>query len=57
MGNYVFRVNWDSESYNNKKMHEADMILTTPEKFDAVSCHGVKDGGLSFFSGISLVLK
>ncbi|XP_020576359.1 ATP-dependent DNA helicase MER3 homolog isoform X2 [Phalaenopsis equestris] len=46
----------DNESYNTKNIHEADIILTTPEKFDAVTRHGVRDGGLSFFSDISLVL-
>ncbi|KAK8947099.1 hypothetical protein KSP39_PZI006477 [Platanthera zijinensis] len=46
----------DNESYNTKNIHEADIILTTPEKFDAVTRHGVKDGSLSFFSEISLVL-
>ncbi|KAG0496607.1 hypothetical protein HPP92_001298 [Vanilla planifolia] len=46
----------DNESYHSKKLNEADIILTTPEKFDAVTRHGVRDGGLSFFCDISLVL-
>ncbi|KAG6391661.1 hypothetical protein SASPL_149418 [Salvia splendens] len=39
-----------------KSMQDADIILTTPEKFDAVTRYRIKDGGLSFFSDISLVL-
>ncbi|XP_062106898.1 DExH-box ATP-dependent RNA helicase DExH17 isoform X3 [Humulus lupulus] len=46
----------DNESYNIKNIQEADIILTTPEKFDAVTRHGIKDGGLSFFGDISLLL-
>ncbi|KAI4306649.1 hypothetical protein L6164_029909 [Bauhinia variegata] len=46
----------DNESYNLRNIHEADIILTTPEKFDAVSRYGIKDGGLSFFSDIALLL-
>ncbi|TVU29219.1 hypothetical protein EJB05_20777, partial [Eragrostis curvula] len=46
----------DNEFHNNKSIHDADLILTTPEKFDSVSRHGVRDGGLGFFCDISLVL-
>ncbi|MQL80393.1 hypothetical protein Taro_012845, partial [Colocasia esculenta] len=46
----------DSEAYNSRNIHEADIILTTPEKFDAMTCHRIRDGGLSFFSDIALVL-
>lgn len=46
----------DNESYNKKNLQEADIILTTPEKFDAVTRFGIQDGGLSFFSDISLIL-
>ncbi|PKA55165.1 Glyceraldehyde-3-phosphate dehydrogenase, cytosolic [Apostasia shenzhenica] len=46
----------DNEIYNTKSINEADIILTTPEKFDAVTRHGVRAGGLSFFSDIALVL-
>ncbi|GMH24878.1 hypothetical protein Nepgr_026721 [Nepenthes gracilis] len=46
----------DSESYNIKNIEEADIILTTPEKFDAVTRYSIKDGGLSFFSDIALLL-
>ncbi|XP_072981151.1 ATP-dependent DNA helicase MER3 homolog isoform X1 [Typha angustifolia] len=46
----------DNEFHNFKNIQEADVILTTPEKFDAVTRHSVKDGGLSFFSDIALVL-
>ncbi|KAL5572762.1 hypothetical protein UlMin_022359 [Ulmus minor] len=46
----------DNESYNTKNIQEAGIILTTPEKFDAVTRHRLKDGGLSFFSDISLLL-
>ncbi|XP_020099757.1 ATP-dependent DNA helicase MER3 homolog isoform X3 [Ananas comosus] len=46
----------DNESHNTKNIQEADIILTTPEKFDAVTRHGVRDGGLSFFSDIALML-
>ncbi|KAL8241724.1 hypothetical protein R6Q59_012026 [Mikania micrantha] len=46
----------DNESYNIKNIQEADIVLTTPEKFDSVTRFGVKDGGLGFFSDISLVL-
>ncbi|KAK6928372.1 Sec63 domain, partial [Dillenia turbinata] len=46
----------DNEFYNIKNIQEADIILTTPEKFDAVTRYRIKDGGLSFFSDISLVL-
>ncbi|KAG1342872.1 hypothetical protein COCNU_05G011010 [Cocos nucifera] len=46
----------DKEFYEIKNIQEADVILTTPEKFDAVTRHGIRDGGLSFFSDIALVL-
>lgn len=46
----------DNETYNIRNIQEADIILTTPEKFDAVTRYRIKDGGLSFFSDISLVL-
>ncbi|XP_021313849.1 ATP-dependent DNA helicase MER3 homolog isoform X2 [Sorghum bicolor] len=46
----------DSEFYNNKAIHDADLILTTPEKFDSMSRHGIKGGRLGFFSDIALVL-
>ncbi|XP_058088895.1 DExH-box ATP-dependent RNA helicase DExH17 [Magnolia sinica] len=46
----------DNESYNVKNIQEADIILTTPEKFDAVTRHRIRDGGLSFFSDIALLL-
>lgn len=46
----------DNEFYNNKSIHDADLILTTPEKFDSMSRHGIRDGGLGFFSDIALVL-
>ncbi|KAG9449909.1 hypothetical protein H6P81_009874 [Aristolochia fimbriata] len=46
----------DNDSYNTKNIQEVDIILTTPEKFDAVTRYRIRDGGLSFFSDISLVL-
>ncbi|XP_022134426.1 DExH-box ATP-dependent RNA helicase DExH17 [Momordica charantia] len=46
----------DNETYSMKYIQEADIILTTPEKFDAVTRYRIKDGGLSFFSDIALVL-
>ncbi|KAG6389908.1 hypothetical protein SASPL_151383 [Salvia splendens] len=46
----------DNEYHSVKSMQDADIILTTPEKFDAVTRYRIKDGGLSFFSDISLVL-
>ncbi|KAI9176307.1 hypothetical protein LWI28_001085 [Acer negundo] len=46
----------DNEFYNTRNIQEADIILTTPEKFDAVTRYRIKDGGLSFFSDITLIL-
>ncbi|XVF60252.1 hypothetical protein PTKIN_Ptkin08bG0030000 [Pterospermum kingtungense] len=46
----------DNESYSRRNLQEADLILTTPEKFDAVTRYCIKDGGLSFFSDIALLL-
>ncbi|CBI34887.3 unnamed protein product, partial [Vitis vinifera] len=46
----------DNEFYNIRNIQEADIIVTTPEKFDAVTRYRIKDGGLSFFSDIALVL-
>ncbi|XP_056695615.1 DExH-box ATP-dependent RNA helicase DExH17 isoform X2 [Spinacia oleracea] len=46
----------DNDSYNTRNIQEADIILTTPEKFDAVTRYKIKDGGLSFFSDIGLVV-
>ncbi|KAG6719998.1 hypothetical protein I3842_03G036300 [Carya illinoinensis] len=46
----------DNEFYNARNIHEADIILTTPEKFDAVTRYRIKDGGLSFFGDIALLL-
>lgn len=39
-----------------RNIQEADIILTTPEKFDSVTRYHLKDGGLSFFSDIALLL-
>ncbi|XWS30379.1 hypothetical protein CRYUN_Cryun24cG0112300 [Craigia yunnanensis] len=46
----------DNESYSRRNIQEADIILTTPEKFDAVTRYHIKDGGLGFFSDIALLL-
>ncbi|KAF3795031.1 DExH-box ATP-dependent RNA helicase [Nymphaea thermarum] len=46
----------DNESYNVRHLQEADIILTTPEKFDAVTRQRIWDGGLGFFGDISLLL-
>ncbi|GFP99856.1 probable ATP-dependent DNA helicase hfm1 [Phtheirospermum japonicum] len=46
----------DNEHYSIKNIQDADIILTTPEKFDAVTRYRITDGGLSFFSDIALVL-
>ncbi|OEL17758.1 ATP-dependent DNA helicase MER3-like protein [Dichanthelium oligosanthes] len=46
----------DNEFYCNKAINDADLILTTPEKFDSMSRHGIRDGALGFFSDIALVL-
>ncbi|KAK7411205.1 hypothetical protein VNO78_02637 [Psophocarpus tetragonolobus] len=46
----------DNESYTPRNILEADIILTTPEKFDAVSRYGIGSGGLRFFSDIALLL-
>ncbi|KZV32939.1 hypothetical protein F511_01450 [Dorcoceras hygrometricum] len=46
----------DNEFYSISNIQEADIILTTPEKFDASTRYRIKDGGLSFFSDIALVL-
>ncbi|CAN0924504.1 DExH-box ATP-dependent RNA helicase DExH17 [Linum grandiflorum] len=46
----------DNEFYDTKSINEADIILTTPEKFDAVTRYRIKNGGLSFFSDIALLL-
>ncbi|CAH8309244.1 unnamed protein product [Eruca vesicaria subsp. sativa] len=46
----------DNETYSSKNIHDADIILTTPEKFDAVSRYRVTSGGLGFFGDIALVL-
>ncbi|GFY84272.1 DNAJ heat shock N-terminal domain-containing protein [Actinidia rufa] len=45
----------DNESYNIRNIQEADVIVTTLEKFDAVTRYRIKDGGLSFFSDIAIV--
>ncbi|KAH9790843.1 DExH-box ATP-dependent RNA helicase DExH17 [Citrus sinensis] len=46
----------DNEYYSTRNIQEADIILTTPEKFDAVTRYRIKDGGLSFFSDIAILL-
>ncbi|GKV07756.1 hypothetical protein SLEP1_g19485 [Rubroshorea leprosula] len=46
----------DNDYYSTRNIQEADIILTTPEKFDAVTRYRIKDGGLSFFSDIALLL-
>ncbi|KAK1325512.1 hypothetical protein QJS10_CPA01g01257 [Acorus calamus] len=46
----------DNESCNAKNIQESDIILTTPEKFDAVTRNRIRDGGLSFFSDIALIV-
>ncbi|KAL5058416.1 hypothetical protein RYX36_030020 [Vicia faba] len=55
-GIYCLELTGDNESYTPRNMNEADIILTTPEKFDAVSRYGIESGGLSFFSDIALLL-
>ncbi|KAL6899412.1 hypothetical protein ACP4OV_006070 [Aristida adscensionis] len=56
LGIICLEMTGDNEFYNTKSIHDADLILTTPEKFDSMTRHGVRDGGLGFFSDISLVL-
>ncbi|CAI9109838.1 OLC1v1009749C1 [Oldenlandia corymbosa var. corymbosa] len=46
----------DNETYSLRNIQDADIILTTPEKFDAVTRYRARDGGLSFFGDIALVL-
>ncbi|XP_059449049.1 DExH-box ATP-dependent RNA helicase DExH17 isoform X2 [Corylus avellana] len=46
----------DNEFYNMRNIQDADIIVTTPEKFDAVTRYRIKDGGLSFFGDIALLL-
>ncbi|KAG8366674.1 hypothetical protein BUALT_Bualt17G0104100 [Buddleja alternifolia] len=46
----------DNEYYSITSIQDADIVLTTPEKFDAVTRYRIKDGGLSFFSDIALLL-
>ncbi|KAK6798776.1 hypothetical protein RDI58_006479 [Solanum bulbocastanum] len=46
----------DNENYKITDIQAADVILTTPEKFDAVTRYRINDGGLSFFGDIALVL-
>ncbi|KAG5624417.1 hypothetical protein H5410_009635 [Solanum commersonii] len=46
----------DNENYKITDIQDADVILTTPEKFDAVTRYRINDGGLSFFGDIALVL-
>ncbi|MCH87546.1 ATP-dependent DNA helicase HFM1-like, partial [Trifolium medium] len=55
-GIYCLELTGDNESYTPRNINEADIILTTPEKFDAVSRYGIESGGLSFFSDIALLL-
>ncbi|KAI5428911.1 Sec63, variant 2 [Lathyrus oleraceus] len=55
-GIYCLELTGDNESYTPKNINEADIVLTTPEKFDAVSRYGIESGGLSFFSDIALLL-
>ncbi|EPS65628.1 hypothetical protein M569_09143, partial [Genlisea aurea] len=46
----------DNENCSIKSIQDADIILTTPEKFDAVTRYRIRDGGLSFFSDVAVVL-
>ncbi|XP_057813245.2 DExH-box ATP-dependent RNA helicase DExH17 isoform X2 [Cryptomeria japonica] len=46
----------DSEAYTARDMQETDIILTTPEKFDSVTRRSIKNGGLTFFGDIALIL-
>ncbi|XP_055804712.1 DExH-box ATP-dependent RNA helicase DExH17 isoform X2 [Solanum dulcamara] len=46
----------DNENYKITDIQDADVILTTPEKFDAVTHYRINDGCLSFFGDIALVL-
>ncbi|CAJ1780946.1 unnamed protein product, partial [Sphenostylis stenocarpa] len=55
-GIHCLELTGDNESYTPRNILEADIILTTPEKFDAVSRYGIESGGLSFFSDIALLL-
>uniref|UniRef100_J3LET8 DNA 3'-5' helicase n=1 Tax=Oryza brachyantha TaxID=4533 RepID=J3LET8_ORYBR len=56
LGINCLEITGDNDFYNIKSIHDADLILTTPEKFDSVSRHGIRDGGLGFFSDIALIL-
>ncbi|CAA0824472.1 ATP-dependent DNA helicase MER3 homolog [Striga hermonthica] len=56
LGIHCLELTGDNEYYSIKNIQDADIILTTPEKFDAVTRYRIKDGGLSFFSDIALVL-
>ena len=46
----------DSDISNLKELHDADIILTTPEKFDSLTRKRKDSGGMSFFGDIALVL-
>ncbi|CAK9215790.1 unnamed protein product [Sphagnum troendelagicum] len=46
----------DTNVSNVHELHDADVILTTPEKFDFVTRRHRDHGGLSFFADISLLL-
>ncbi|KAK4477374.1 hypothetical protein RD792_016595 [Penstemon davidsonii] len=56
LGMNCLELTGDNDNYSIKSIQDADIILTTPEKFDAVTRYRAKDGGLSFFSDIALVL-
>eukprot|EP01018_Ginkgo_biloba_P008824 Gb_17003 [translate_table: standard] len=46
----------DSDVCTARDMQETDIILTTPEKFDSITRRCIKNGGLSFFGDIALLL-
>ena len=46
----------DSDISQLKELQDADIILTTPEKFDSLTRKRKDSGGMSFFGDIALVL-
>ncbi|CAG9465162.1 unnamed protein product [Pedinophyceae sp. YPF-701] len=56
VGLKIFECTGESEFIDNHKLQQADIIVTTPEKFDAMTRKGQKSGKIGWLGDIALLL-
>jgi ATP-dependent DNA helicase HFM1/MER3 len=56
LGSQVRELTGDSDVASWEEMHDVDLIVTTPEKFDSVTRRNKQRGGMAFFAEVALLL-